>query len=57
MHPANMTVISVKDAMKKVATLENGLEDTSEKAVQTENTTLVFLIDDSSKVCGDAQNS
>ena len=57
MQSANMTVISVKDAVTKVATLENGLEDISEKKVQTENTTLVFITDDSSKVCDDAQDS
>ena len=57
MQSANMTVISVKDAVTKVATLENGLEDISEKKVQTENTTLVFITDDSSNVCDDAQDS
>ena len=57
MASANMTVMSVKDAVKKVATLENDLEDVSEKTVRTENNTLVFITDESSKVCGDAHDS
>ena len=53
LQSAKMPVISVTNAVQKVATLENGLEDISEKTVQTENNTLVFVTDNSSKVCGD----
>ena len=49
--------MSVTDAVRKVATLENDLEDVSEKTVRTKNNTLVFITDESSKVCGDAHDS